>query len=212
MKIAVTSDLFSGLFDFSENVDLFIVCGNICPIWDKDAIMYNISRQAEWIEEELNPWLGKLNTDNVLLVGGPNDFAAQQYGSHFSFYVNGNYIQDEPITFNGTVFYGMPWTPSHYVSPGDQCAFKSKSGELFNIALDSINNNTDVLLTYVSPRTSIDDSAPSGLHRGDIFLSKRLKELKKLKLCLYGMSSCEKDTDIVNGSRDGESPYRIFEI
>jgi|TARA_Y100000310_G_C20686189_1_gene819182 hypothetical protein len=212
MKIAVTSDLFAGLFDFPENVDLFIVCGNICPIWDKSAIAYNISKQTEWIESDLNPWLGNLNTDNILLIGGPNDFAAQHYGSHFSFYLNGNYIQDEPITFNRTVFYGMPWVPSHYVDFGDQCAFKSRSGELFKVALESINNNTDVLLTYTSPRTATDEESSSPLHRGDVFLSNRIKELKKLKFCAYGMTSCDKDTDIVMSARTPSLPYRIFEI
>jgi hypothetical protein len=211
MKIAVTSDLWTGLFDFEESVDLFIVCGNICPIWDKEAIIYNITKQAEWIEKELNPWLRKINTDNILLLGGPNDFIAQHYGSNFSFYVNGNYIQDEPITFNRNVFYGMPWTPSHYIEPHDQCAFKSRSGELFKVALDSVNPHSDILLTYVSPRTSLDENKNSE-DRGDVFLTERIRELKKLKFCLYGMPSCEKDTSIIKKSRTDTYPYRIFEI
>ncbi|MAG27471.1 hypothetical protein CMI47_18210 [Candidatus Pacearchaeota archaeon] len=209
MRVAVTSDLYTGLFDFQENVDLFIICGNICPIWDKEAITYNIVNQTEWIEKELNPWLGRLNTDNILAIGGPNDFVAQHYGSNFSFYLNANYIQDEPITFSGTTFYGMPWIPSHYVDSHYQCAFKSRSGELFKIALDSINNNIDVLLTYVAPRTSSD---VKGENRGDVFLSNRIKELKKLKLCAYGISSCEKDTTIIKKSRTNDSSYRIFNI
>lgn len=211
MKIAVTSDLYTGLFDFQENVDLFVVCGNICPIWDREAITFNIVNQTEWVERELNPWLGKLNTDNVLVMGGPNDFIAQHYGSNFSFYLNANYIQDEPITFSGTTFYGMPWIPSHYVEGRYKCAFKSRSGELFKIALDSINSNIDVLLTYASPRTSLEE--PIGdKNRGDVFLSNRIKELKKLKLCAYGMVSCEKDTPIIKKSRTNDSPYRIFNI
>tara|TARA_Y100000034_G_C6908993_1_gene422847 strand:- start:8219 stop:8860 length:642 start_codon:yes stop_codon:yes gene_type:complete len=213
MKIAVTSDLWTGLFDFQESVDLFIVCGNICPIWDKDAITYNITQQTEWVEKELNPWLGNLNTDNVLLMGGPNDFVAQHYGSNFSFYLNGNYIQDEPITFDGHVFYGVPWVPSHYIEPLEQCAFKSRSGELFKIALDSISNNIDVLLSYVAPRTSLEESdTGGGVIRGDVFLKKRIDELKKLKFCIYGMPSCEKDTSIIKKSRTDTSSYRVFEI
>lgn len=212
MKIATTSDLFNGLFDFSESVDLFIVCGNVCPIWGRDSSSYNIAQQSEWIEKELNPWLSKLNTDNILLIGGPNDFLAQHYGSHFSFYLSGNYIQDEPITFNRKVFYGMPWIPSHYVSPEDTCAFKSRSGDLFNVALESINGNIDVLLTYVAPRTELDTSSTSDLFRGDLFLNNRISELKKLDLCIYGMPSCEKDTNIIKRSRLESSPYRIFEI
>jgi len=211
MKIAITSDLHTGLFDFNDEVDLFIICGNICPLWDKEAITYNIVNQTEWIEKELNPWLEKLNADNVLAIGGPNDFVAQHYGSNFSFYLNANYIQDEPITFGGITFYGMPWTPSHYVESHYQCAFKSRSGELFKIALDSINNNIDVLLTYVAPRTSLCE-AQGEKNRGDVFLTNRVEELKKLRLCAYGMPSCEKDTSIIKKSRNNDFPYRIFNI
>ena len=215
MKIAVTSDLWAGLFDFEDSVDTFIVCGNICPIWDREPFGYNITKQSEWIEKTLNPWLGKLNTDNILLLAGPNDFSAQHYGSNLSFYLNGNYIQDEPITVRQKVFYAMPWIPSHYVEPDDHCAFKSKSGELFNLALDSINNNTDVLLTYVPPRTSYDresDMLSGNKMRGDIFLKKKIDELKKLQLCVYGMPSCEKDTSIIKKSRAIGNPYRVFEL
>jgi len=211
MKIAVTSDLWTGLFNFQESVDLFIVCGNICPIWDKEAVTFNIVKQVEWIEGYLNPWLSKINTDNILLMGGPNDFIAQHYGSNFSFYIGGNYIQDEPITFNGHVFYGMPWTPSHYIEPNEQCAFKSRSGELFKVAIDSINNDSNVLLTYVPPRTTLDENKKIN-DRGDVFLTERIEELKKLKFCVYGMPSCEKDTSIIKGCRTDASPYRIFEI
>jgi hypothetical protein len=75
--------------------------------------------------------------------------------------------------------------PSHYYDKDLCIAFRSREGNFFNLAVESINDNVDVLLTNVPPKLNF--TSDDHKFDGDIFLSKKIESLKKIKLHLFSM-------------------------
>ena len=180
MKIGVVTDCFDNLPSIDEKFDAFIVLGSFLPVYDTRLVTWNIVNQVDYIDNLFNPWLNKINSDYKIILGGKNDHLAQFYGSQTGFYLAGDYLQDETITIKGVNFYGMPWVPSHYYDKDLCIAFRSREGNFFNLAVESINDNVDVLLTNVPPKLNF--TSDDHKFDGDIFLSKKIESLKKIKL------------------------------
>ena len=185
MKIGVVTDCFENLPSINESFDVFIVLGNFLPIYDTRLVTWNIVNQVDHIDNVFNPWLDKIKSDYKIILGGKNDHLAQFYGSQTSFYLSGDYLQDEIMTIKGINFYGMPWMPSHYYDSDLAIAFRSREGNFFNLAVESINDNVDILLTNVPPKLNF--TSDDHKFDGDIFLSKKIESLKKIKFHLFSM-------------------------
>lgn len=192
MKIGIVSDFCSDLPEIDESFDTFIVLGNFLPLFDKMLATWNVINQVDYIDNIFNPWLRKINSNYKLILGGNNDHLVQFYGSQSSFYLAGDYIQDDLITINGVNFYGMPWVPNHYYEKGALAAFKSRDGNFFSLAVDSIHQDTEILITNTPPKLNF--LSESTKTDGDIFLSKKIDSLKNIKIHMFSLP-CDIDID-----------------
>lgn len=190
MKIGIITESCQNLPEIDESFDVFIVLGNFLPVFDKRLVTWNIINQVDYIDNIFNPWLGKVNSKYKLILGGMNDHLAQFYGSQSSFYLAGDYIQDDLITISGINFYGMPWVPSHYYDKEYLTAFKSREGNFFSLAVDSIHQDTDVLITNTPPKLNF--LSENTKTDGDIFLSKKIESLKNIKIHMFSLP-CDVD-------------------
>lgn len=101
------------------------------------------------IEEVLDfeRFLRKLPHKHKILIAGNHDFCFENLPEEarkiFSDYI---YLQDQPITINGTKFYGSPWQPlfQHW-------AFNLPRGPEIKAKWDLIPADVDVLVTHGAP-------------------------------------------------------------
>jgi hypothetical protein len=186
MKIGVVTDISQSLPSLEEDFDLFIIAGNFMPLYDSGLVTWNIVNQVDFIENKLNPWIKNIKSKYKLVMGGPNDHLAQFYGSQTSFYIHADYVQDELITYSGINLYGMPWVPRHYFTEKRiNGAFKSRDNSFFKIAIDSIHDNTDILITNVPPKLNF--NGENHFEDGDIYLSNKINALKNIKYHIFSL-------------------------
>lgn len=196
MKLAFCSDLCDGLFNINEKIDCLICCGNFLPIFDKEFLIWNITNQVDWIDASLNKWIERHPSTCFVFNGGPNDHLAKFYGSNTDYYLKGNYIQDELFSFKGLKIYAMPWLPPHAYEL-EPNAFKTKDNSLYIAAVDSIPDETDVLVTW--HHCYINKNCRDVSDQGDIYLKKRVQSLKNLKIHAFGQPV--EDNVILHSSR-----------
>ena len=183
MKIGFCTDLCDGLFDLKENLDCLICCGNFLPIYDKELLTWNITNQVDWIEDHLNKWMDRYPNTCFIFGGGPNDHLAKFYGSNANYYMRANYLQDELMTYKGLKVYSMPWVPIHF-SNMEPNAFKSRDIDLYLAAVDSIPEETDILITW--NHCYMHKNCNDISEQGDIYLNKKVQSLKNLKIHAFG--------------------------
>lgn len=187
MKIVVCSNPSPHLEHIDGKFDCALVCG-LCPIFDAKLVTWNIVNDVDWIEEKLNPWLKQIDAPTKVVTGSPSDYVAEFYGSQLSFYVAGEYIQDETISVKGLNIYSMPWTPGLNQNRELTEAFVAKNSEFLSIAIDSIPDDTDILICNMHAHECAEIVMPNLI--GDVRLRKRLESLRKLKLFVHGNKSC----------------------
>jgi hypothetical protein len=215
MKLGFCTNICDGLYEIGEKLDCMICCGNFCPVNENDILTFSIINQADWIYGNLNKWIERYSDTCFILSSGPNDHIAKFYGSNLNFYVKGNYIQDEAMLFKGLRIYSMPWMPSHY-SISSKYAFSAIDSSLYMAAVDSIPDDTDILLTWHHSYSK--KNCKNIDEQGDIYLKKKIKSLKNLKIHAFGQLVQDNVIDssgshlIVCSNRASVGPYTIVEI
>ena len=185
MKFAFCTDLCDGLFEIKEDIDCLICCGNFMPIYDKELVTWSIVKQVDWVGDQLNKWVEKYPSICFVFSGGPNDHLAKFYGSKTNYYLNSNYIQDELMTFKGLKIYSMPWVPCHFKTM-EANAFKSHNSSFYLSAVDSIPEETQILVTW--NHSYVNTNCKDISEQGDIYLKKKIESLKKLEIHAFGQS------------------------
>ena len=185
MKLAFCSELCDGLFEVSNDLDCLICCGNFLPIYDKELLTWNITNQVDWVDSTLNKWIERYPSTCFVFSGGPNDHLAKFYGSHANYYIKANYIQDELLYFKGLNIYSMPWLPPH-ASEMEPNAFKTKDASLYIAAVDSIPEETDILITW--NHCYLHKNCKDIAEQGDLYLKKKVQSLRNLKIHSFGQS------------------------
>lgn len=92
------------------------------------------------------------------------------------------YLQDSGVVLDGVKFYGCPWMPNFY-----DWAFMRTEEELVKY-YDAIPDDTEVLITHCPPRGILDRNmeADDQERCGSSSLAERIKDLKKLKVHIFG--------------------------
>ena len=150
--IATCSDVSDRLPELKEPVDVIVLCGSFCPIFDKNLLSWNITNQVDYIEFKLNPWLDALPAPCKIIVGGRNDHIAEFYGHNLSYYLHAEYVQDDTINCKGMHVYGTPWIPPHMKSPDRADAFFSAKASKYIKAIERIPSFVDILVSNTYPR------------------------------------------------------------
>jgi hypothetical protein len=190
MKIVVCSNPAPHMAHVEGKYDLAIVCG-MCPIFDPHVVTWSIVNAVDYINDKFNPWLKKIDAPVKVILGGTRDHIAEFYGSQTSFYLAGEYLQDETITIKGINIYGMPWYMPYDSVDVELGAFRARGADFMNVAIDSIPDNADVIVTNTHAHRCMEDVLP--YMQGDMRLEQKLSSLKRLKLLIHSNMSCEID-------------------
>jgi|LauGreDrversion4_2_1035121.scaffolds.fasta_scaffold02259_7 hypothetical protein len=188
MKIVVCSNPAPEMSAIDGKYDLALVCG-ICPTFDPHLITWNIINSVDYIEQKFNPWLHGVDAAVRVVIGGPRDHIAEFYGAQMSYYMPGEYLQDDMIVAKGLNIYAMPWYLPYEMDDKESGAFRARTKEFMNVAIDSIPDETDILLTNTHAHHCAEDVLP--YFQGDQRLGNRLASLKRLKLLIHSNRSCE---------------------
>jgi hypothetical protein len=178
--IATCSDVSDRLPELKEPVDVIVLCGSFCPIFDKNLLSWNITNQVDYIEFKLNPWLDALPAPCKIIVGGRNDHIAEFYGHNLSYYLHAEYVQDDTINCKGMHVYGTPWIPPHMKSPDRADAFFSAKASKYIKAIERIPSFVDILVSNTYPR-----EGESADLEADFALAKKIDSLSNLKLHIH---------------------------
>jgi len=178
--IATCSDVFSNLPTLKEAVDVVVLCGSFCPMYDNELITWNITNQVDFIEAKLNPWLDSLPSPCKIVVGGKNDHIAEFYGAQLSNYIKAEYVQDDTVDCKGLHIYGTPWMPLHMKSEKQKDAFMCSKSSKYLRAIERIPSFVDVLVTNTFPR-----EGESSDQESDFALAKKMDDLKKLQIHIH---------------------------
>ncbi len=178
--IAACSDVFAQMPQLKEAVDIAIICGSFCPLFDKSLVSWNITNQVDFIQEKFNPWLDSLPAPCKIIVGGKNDHVAEFYGSQLSNYIHAEYVQDDTVNCKGLNIYGTPWIPQHMQAKDQSNAFLCIKPEKYIKSIERIPKYTNILITNTYPREgeSIDVEA-------DFALAKKMESLKSMQLHIH---------------------------
>lgn len=163
LKILVTSDLHGYLPEIKETFDLFLICGDICPVHDQ-----YFSFQKEWFMNEFVDWINNLPLSNnpvidefnkVVIIGGNHDFYLERVNKNdlTEFYrktnnrvivlkneeYNYEYLDDTGI--NSLKIFGTP-----YCKIFGNWAFMISNDKLEE-KYNKIPENCDILISHDSP-------------------------------------------------------------
>jgi Icc-related predicted phosphoesterase len=169
--------------------------------------MSNVGRIPEIID--FNAWLGTIKHKfkfGIVLIAGNHDWLYQtDPGLAKSLITNATLLMDESVVINGLNFYGSSWQPEF-------CgwAFNLPRGEQLAQKWAQIPDDTNVLITHGPPHGIMDGCErimhmPDGTviedveHVGCEDLSARIKNLKQLKLNVFGHIHAGYGTEMHNG-------------
>jgi predicted phosphodiesterase len=149
--------------------DLLIHCG--------DWTMFSKSRRAI---EDFNAWLGDLPHRHRLLCPGNHEFYLEADPRRCDLTDNATVLIDEAVTIDGLKVFGSPMTPLY----GGAFGRSSSADRRRHWA--KVPEDTQVLITHGPPYGILDRSPGQQEHMGDPELLARCKELKDLRLHVFG--------------------------
>lgn len=144
--------------------------------------------------KEFNNWLGEQRSkfNHIICIAGNHDYGmdlnhikGQMYNpdniSGKELLNNAIYLDNEEVVINKIKFYGSPQQPWFY-----NWAFNIERGEAIKKYWDKISLDTNVLITHGPIHNILDKTHYNKLSVGCEELSKKVKELKQLKLHVCG--------------------------
>lgn len=187
MKIAVCSDTLGTLPEVPNRYDLFIHCGNFCPITVADRVA--IEAQKIWMHKYFCPWLREIDSEYKVVVPGHYDAAVGFLEPNFSYHIDGIYLRDSSATVGGNVIHSMPWLPLSYKKTyKDNFQFIASNRMKYQTSIDYIPDETSILITRVPPYGILDEDV-DGKNTGDKILLNKIKMLSNLKMHFFGLSA-----------------------
>lgn len=133
---------------------------------------------------KFNKWLGEIKDNykyGIVFVAGNHDWLFEkQPDLARSLITNATYLQDESVVINGFKIYGSPYQPEFC-----NWAFNLPRGEQLAKKWSQIPDDTNILVTH-GPPAKILDTCPGFSQVGCEDLSKRIDQLKDLKLHQFG--------------------------
>lgn len=218
LRVCIISDTYGNLPDIKEEFDIFIHAGNFCPILEQEAFTWNIMNQVDWVSGVFNPWLKKIKCDNIIVMPGQTDYIASYHGRDLHYLLAASYIQDDTVSCCGYNIYGMPWIYKDHIKQSKNVnIFNYSSRELLDNAVEHIPEDTDILISRMSPYGILDLVNKKNI--GNLKLLNRIGKLHSLQLMAIGGvgTSCGDSVDSPNikymsCSYSVKSPYCIAEI
>lgn len=131
-------------------------------------------------------WMYELPHQHKIVVSGNHELGMQNgvYRNHVLSMmknVNIHYLEDSGITINNLFFWGSPWQPAFF----DWEWNLPRNGLALEEKWSLIPDDTNILITHGPPNGILDstrDNGPQGCEK----LEKRIRDLSKLKVHIFG--------------------------
>lgn len=187
LKIVCISDLH-GMLPTVPDCDILLIGGDICPCRFGSDYMSNnqtATEQAFWLRDTFGPWLAKQPVKHTVSVWGNHDWigeVAPERAPSLPWHM----LCDQGTELLGLKIYASPWQSIFF-----NWAFNATE-EFMEKKWSAIPDDTEILVLHGPPH-GFGDLAPvyKGIrdqmeHTGSPSLTKRIMELKKLKLVVCG--------------------------
>jgi len=158
--------------------------GVAIPIGDVLVHAGDLSHSGEWsvIGRALR-WMAQWPHPHKIFIAGNHDWAFQRRPEDLPLYLpeGVTYLQDSGIEIEGLKFWGSPWQPWFH-----DWAFNLRRGPDIAAKWELIPEDVDVLITHGPPFGIRDQLPGTGQSVGCKDLLRRLEELPRLKLHVFG--------------------------
>jgi Icc-related predicted phosphoesterase len=172
VRIAATSDLHGFLPDV-PGCDLLLVAGDVCPL-DDESVGY----QRRWLDGPFREWLAGSAARRIVGIAGNHDFAAEE-DPELLRSLPWTYLDNETAEIEGVTVFGSPLTPRFGV-----WAFQAPDPALEEVWA-RIPDETELVLVH-GPPLGCGDLTVDGVRAGSPTLLRRLEDLPRLKLAVFG--------------------------
>lgn len=211
MKFLATSDIHGYLPNITEEFDLLMICGDICPATD-----HSIYFQEGWIKKIFTQWINSLPYktawSKVILVPGNHDFWLERMSvaqkleiemlcSHrMKILRHDEYEFEYPVSdgLDSLIIFGTP-----YCSIFGHWAFMVND-ETLEKKFSQIENDVDILLSHDSPNIyGLGDVTEGPFKRegsGNPILARHIERIKPLILHTGHFHSGNKNFEERNGT------------
>ena len=180
MKLVAISDIHGFLLEDLPAGDLLTISGDVCPVDDSHHPVH----QRHWIDRKFLPYLDKMiqsgQYKDIVFIAGNHDFGLEKY-NYTGLFKSATYLNNSGATYKKINFWGSPISPNF-----NGWAFGKERGDELMAHWKKIPDNTNVLITHGPPYGVLDRLARSQIDVGDYDLLERIKQLKKLKLHVFG--------------------------
>jgi Icc-related predicted phosphoesterase len=211
MKFLATSDIHGYLPNITEEFDLLMICGDICPATD-----HSIYYQEKWVKTIFTQWINSLPYktawSKVILVPGNHDFWLERMSvaqkleiemlcSHrMKILRHDEYEFEYPVSdgLDSLIIFGTP-----YCSIFGHWAFMVNN-ETLEKKFSQIENDVDILLSHDSPNIyGLGDVTEGPFKRegsGNPILARHIERIKPLILHTGHFHSGNKKFEERNGT------------
>jgi len=175
MKIACSADWHRqhSFFD-APKADILVVAGDYDILGNEEQVFYHC-QELEMQFEKL-----KKKYKKIFFIAGNHDFGLEKY-NYTGLFKSATYLNDSGATYKKVNFWGSPISPNF-----NGWAFGKERGDELMAHWKTVPDNTNVLITHGPPYGVLDRLARSQIDVGDYDLLERIKQLKKLKLHVFG--------------------------
>lgn len=181
MIVGAISDMHGQLPRITEDVDLLLIAGDICP-------HARVSALAEWMQTTFSSWLKELVARRIAVIGvaGNHDWVlykpeADSYRQQVlnALHPYWTYLEDSGAEYGGLRVWGSPWQLKF-----NDWAFNLENETELKQKWDLIPEDTDVLITH-SPPFLYGDQNAGGKATGSKTLLHAIERIQP-KLAVYG--------------------------
>jgi Icc-related predicted phosphoesterase len=172
VRVAAIADLH-GHLPAIPPCDVLLVAGDVCPVSD-----HRLEFQRAWLEGPFAGWLEGVEAGAVVGIAGNHDFLAESEPDAMR-RLPWTYLADETVVVDGLTIHGSPWVPTFR-----DWAFMRDDAELASV-WERVPGDADVLMTH-GPPYGHGDLVVDGRHAGSETLLRRLGELDRLRLHVFG--------------------------
>ena len=208
MKIIASSDFHGFLPNIEEPFDLFLICGDVCPVE-----CHGRKFQDEWLHDDFVSWINSLpfNTpwSKVVMTPGNHDFVMESYdredydglermcNNRLVILRNEQYNFEFPVS-DGTDTLSIFGTP--YCTIFGNWAFM-RSIEVLEQKFSEIPEGIDILISHDAPNVNKLGAITQGYYKsdttGNVLLPKHIERVKpKLFVCGHFHSGNHELTNI----------------
>lgn len=195
MKIIASSDFHGRPPEISEPFDLFLICGDVCPVE-----CHSRKYQDVWLHEDFVSWINSLPFENpwsmVVMTPGNHDFVMESYekedyeglermcNNRLKILRNEEYVFEFPVS-DGLDYLKIFGTP--YCAIFGHWAFM-RDTDVLEYKFSEITEDTDILISHDAPNVNKLGAITQGYYKSDTtgnpLLQKHIERVNpKLFLC-----------------------------